>query len=184
MQVENQSLMSLLQNVMNCTPSFFFKILMQNDANCSSFKHVSTKISNIWQILGQHGSQRARLPTSAHDNEYLEISGTNERPTLMSFAAAGCPLISSQCYNYKYHGSSPIHCHDHQQTSLSYRMPCKWQQGNGTFFTGLRVSIYHLFFKCCMLPMHLNAPFTMIAMRLHSASHSSMLCHTTAQVIK
>lgn len=33
----------------------------------------------------------------------------------------------------------------------------------------------HLFFRCWMLPRHLKRPFTMIAMRVHNASHSSML---------
>lgn len=33
----------------------------------------------------------------------------------------------------------------------------------------------HLFFRCWMLPRHLKRPFTMIAMRVHKASHSSML---------
>lgn len=34
----------------------------------------------------------------------------------------------------------------------------------------------NLFFKCCVEPRHLNSPFTMIASRVQSASHSSMLC--------
>ena len=34
----------------------------------------------------------------------------------------------------------------------------------------------HLFLRCCVLPRHLNVPFTIIARREHSASHSSMLC--------
>lgn len=33
----------------------------------------------------------------------------------------------------------------------------------------------HLFFRCCPLPRHRNRPFTMMAMRVHRASHSSML---------
>lgn len=34
----------------------------------------------------------------------------------------------------------------------------------------------NLFFKCCVEPRHLNSPFTIIASRVHSASHSSILC--------
>ena len=34
----------------------------------------------------------------------------------------------------------------------------------------------NLFFKCCVEPKHLNSPLTMIARRVQSASHSSMLC--------
>lgn len=34
----------------------------------------------------------------------------------------------------------------------------------------------NLFFKCCVEPRHLNSPFTIIASRVQSASHSSMLC--------
>lgn len=33
----------------------------------------------------------------------------------------------------------------------------------------------YLLFRCWMLPRHLKRPFTMMAMRVHSASHSSML---------
>lgn len=34
----------------------------------------------------------------------------------------------------------------------------------------------NLFFKCCVEPRHLNSPFTIIANRVQSASHSSILC--------
>ena len=37
----------------------------------------------------------------------------------------------------------------------------------------------YLFFKCWMLPMHLKVPFTIMARRPHSASHSSMLSNHT-----
>lgn len=33
-----------------------------------------------------------------------------------------------------------------------------------------------LFFRCWMLPKHLNLPFTMMPSLVHNASHSSMLC--------
>lgn len=38
--------------------------------------------------------------------------------------------------------------------------------------------IYYLFFKCCTLPRHRNLPLTMMAMRVHRASHSSILKQT------
>ncbi len=31
-------------------------------------------------------------------------------------------------------------------------------------------------FRCCSVPMALNSPATMIAIRVQSASHSAMLC--------
>ena len=36
----------------------------------------------------------------------------------------------------------------------------------------------YLFFRCWTLPRHLNLPFTMMAILVHKASHSSMLTHT------
>ena len=36
--------------------------------------------------------------------------------------------------------------------------------------------ITYVFFKCCPLPRHMKLPLTMIASRVHSASHSAMLC--------
>lgn len=33
----------------------------------------------------------------------------------------------------------------------------------------------YLLFRCWMLPRHLKRPLTMMAMRVHKASHSSML---------
>lgn len=38
--------------------------------------------------------------------------------------------------------------------------------------------IFYLFFRCWMLPKHLNLPFTMIPSLVHKASHSSMLQKT------
>ena len=38
------------------------------------------------------------------------------------------------------------------------------------------------FFKCCKDPRHLNCPPTMIPMRLHSASHSSIECDVSTMV--
>lgn len=37
------------------------------------------------------------------------------------------------------------------------------------------VEVTHRVLMCCREPRHLNCPFTMMARRLHSASHSSML---------
>lgn len=37
---------------------------------------------------------------------------------------------------------------------------------------------FYLFFRCWMLPKHLNRPFTMIPSLVHKASHSSMLQKT------
>lgn len=37
----------------------------------------------------------------------------------------------------------------------------------------------YLFFRCWTLPRHLNLPFTMMAILVQSASHSSILKHTT-----
>ena len=42
----------------------------------------------------------------------------------------------------------------------------------------------HLFLRCWFDPMHLKVPFTMIAMRPHSASHSSMLKQQTQHTLK
>uniref|UniRef100_A0A0E9X9Y4 Uncharacterized protein n=1 Tax=Anguilla anguilla TaxID=7936 RepID=A0A0E9X9Y4_ANGAN len=42
-----------------------------------------------------------------------------------------------------------------------------------------RMMVYpspNLFFKCCTLPRQRNRPFTMMAILVHRASHSSMLC--------
>lgn len=40
---------------------------------------------------------------------------------------------------------------------------CKWEENT------------YLFFRCWTLPRHLNLPLTIIAIRVHRASHSSML---------
>lgn len=36
--------------------------------------------------------------------------------------------------------------------------------------------LQNLFFKCCDDPRHLDCPFTRTVIRVHKASHSSMLC--------
>lgn len=40
------------------------------------------------------------------------------------------------------------------------------------------VLVPYLFFKCCTLPKHRNLPLTIMAMRVHRASHSSILKQT------
>lgn len=42
----------------------------------------------------------------------------------------------------------------------------------------------YLLFRCWMLPKHLKRPFTMMAIRVHSASHSSILLKNSGQVCR
>lgn len=46
---------------------------------------------------------------------------------------------------------------------------------NSHGWTGGWAEVTNRFLMCCREPRHLNCPFTMMARRLHSASHSSML---------
>lgn len=58
-----------------------------------------------------------------------------------------------------------------------YTLPCRNQHllacGTHRMLHPLLGS--YLFFRCWMLPRHLSRPFTMMARRVQSASHSSML---------
>jgi hypothetical protein len=38
----------------------------------------------------------------------------------------------------------------------------------------------YLFLRCCEVPIHWRLPFTMMAMRVHRASHSLMLCEVSS----
>lgn len=52
---------------------------------------------------------------------------------------------------------------------------------NNLQFTLTRLQTY-LFLRCWTLPRHLNLPFTMMAILVHRASHSSILRHTEHSV--
>lgn len=49
------------------------------------------------------------------------------------------------------------------------------EEGSSCGRTGRRAEVTHRVLMCCREPRHLNCPFTMMARRPHSASHSSML---------
>lgn len=50
-----------------------------------------------------------------------------------------------------------------------------WRKEAAATWTKRQAEVTHRFLMCCREPRHLNCPFTMMARRPHSASHSSML---------
>jgi len=147
-------------SMLSCTRSWdlppkFFKIeckMVQDDVTCYlSLKNLGN-FGELWEKLRHRGEATGSLPTAAENIASNPVT------------SKCCILVSSQLQPY----TSPL---------TNNRIPCNQWQNSQSFWPQHN----HLFFKCWMLPMHLKPPFTMIAMRLQSASHSSMLhCRITS----